>query len=136
MDFKDLFKKTREDNKLSIEELSQKVSISESSLLKFEDGTSLPCITDLVKICKALNVTPNDLLLGVTFQQAHKKIYLQHCGVSHANARKLEKEEKIKYVKGLKENGELVNTALLQRKLGIHYCEAKELIEIVKSMGC
>jgi len=37
--------------------------ISQSSLSRFLDGASLPSLATFTKLCKAVKVTPNDLLL-------------------------------------------------------------------------
>ena len=55
-------KEIRERNKLTQRELANTVGISVPALFNFEKGTKAPSLETLIKLSKALNTTPNDLL--------------------------------------------------------------------------
>ncbi len=133
MEFCLLLKNKREAAELSIKELAQKTNISETTLQKYEDGTSLPTIEGLVKLCHAIGTTPNEMLEDVSFSDQRNNI----CGTQppkrEAPEASLSKEEKIKYLSSLKKSGVRLYAALVQRKLGVGYYEALELLELVKA---
>lgn len=132
MEFCFLLKNKREAAKLSIEELAQKTNISESALQKYEDGTSLPTIEGLVKLCHAFGATPNEMLENVSFPGQRREIYNTQPPGREAP---LSKEEKIKYLSSLEKSGVRLYAALVQRKLGVGYYEALELLELVQVKG-
>lgn len=55
---------TRKQQKLTQEQLAEKADISNNYLSHIETSRSIPSLETLVSICIALNITPNDLLLG------------------------------------------------------------------------
>lgn len=133
MEFNQALRMARENCKLSIRDLSQKVSMSEKVLQSFEDGSCLPFLADFVEICRVLNITPNDLLVGVTFSpQAclEKRNYYP----SYQMNKTLSRDEKIKYVRGLRKSGFKIYPAKLQLALRIGFVEAEELIKITETM--
>lgn len=133
MDFNNLVKSKRNSCGLSLEELSKTTNISESMLKKIEDGSALPSIEGLMLICRAFETTPNEMLLNVSFDY-QKRLRKCSYGVRSVQQRKDIKSfswnEKIQYVALLKKRKENVYTALIQRKLGVNYREAKELLEV------
>ena len=56
----------RKNRGLSQEKLAEKSEISNNYLSNIENNHSIPSLETMVKICIALNVTPDELLLGVT----------------------------------------------------------------------
>ena len=50
--------------------LAEKAEISNNYVSNIENNHSIPSLETLMKICAALDVTPNDLLLGVSTQSA------------------------------------------------------------------
>lgn len=130
MEFCFLLKSKRETAGLSIEELAQKTNISETTLQKYEDGTSLPTIEGLVKLCHAIGATPNEMLENVSFSCQRNNI--RGTPPSKREAL-LSKEEKIKYLSSLKKSGVRLYSSLVQRKLGVGYYEALELLELVQA---
>ena len=67
MEFGELLRKTRLKQNVTVSELAQRINVSEGILEKYEDKTALSDIETLMKICSALRVTPNDLLIDATF---------------------------------------------------------------------
>lgn len=128
MEFCFLLKSKREAAGLSIEELAQKTNISEETLQKYEDGTSLPTVEGLVKLCRAIGATPNEMLENVSFSSQRNNIRGTQPPKREAP---LSKEEKIKYLSSLKKSGVRLYSALVQRKLCVGYYEALELLELV-----
>lgn len=134
MDFNNLVKSKREACKLSLEELSKITNISESMLEKIEDGSALPSLEGLMSICRALKSTPNEMLLNVSFDY-QKRLREYRYGVRPVQQGKdvkyFSRDEKIQYVTLLKKRKENIYISLIQRKLGVSYREAKELLEDV-----
>jgi transcriptional regulator with XRE-family HTH domain len=131
MRFEKVLKEKREARGLSIEELSVKTGITESSLQKFEEGTMLPNLESFVEISKALSVLPNDLLVGVEFQK--NKSY--DCMDNRKYAEKIQtmsKEAKIKHVQYVVSAGKEINVPYLQRKYGFSYEEAVEMVNQIE----
>lgn len=135
MDFNLILQKEREQKGLSIEDFSRKCGISVTTLNKYEEGYAVPTLESFVKLCHALEKSPNEMLDGVSFS-CHRKV-CNHEKQSEAvsSIQLLTKDEKIQYIKSLKIKGVRLYSAYLQRKLGIEYDEAQELLQIVNSMG-
>ncbi len=53
---------TRNAIKMSQEELAELADISVDTISNIERGKFLPSLLTLIKLCNALNVTPNDIL--------------------------------------------------------------------------
>lgn len=142
MNFNELLRKTRLDHNVSIEELSKEVAASESTIQKYEEGTVMPDVVTLVRICRSLNVTPNDLLLDVSFSSDWlkpeaspwpSKNFLRK-NESVIDLRKMTQEEQIKFVKARQKTAyDAVAQGL--RLCGLTSAEAKELLEKTKDMG-
>lgn len=139
MRFNELLLRTRLEHNVSIEELSKEVAASEFTIKKYEDGTVLPDVVTLVRICRALNVTPNDLLLDVTFSPKSNEFrwprenFLRKRGEYPIDLREKTQEEKIQFAKTRQKNAyEAVVQGL--RLHGLTYAEAEELMEKVKDM--
>lgn len=132
MDFNNIVRCKRKERSLSLFEMSQLTNISEKTLSKIEEGSALPTLEGLMEICKALDVTPNDILLNASFD--YQKSFSTH--------RPWRKDTKIvnnditftrnfdnKQIKLLKNKNGKLYTALVQRKLGVGYCDAKKFLE-------
>jgi len=63
----------RKKSNLSLKELSEKTDISISLLSNIERGLRSPTIINLQKICKALNITINELLIATEEKYVIKK---------------------------------------------------------------
>ena len=132
MNFNNLVKSKRDACGLSLEEMSKITNISKYTLAKIEDGSALPSIEGLMLICKALETTPNEMLLNVSFDYQKR---MRECRYGARSAQQgkdvksFSRDEKIQYVALLKKKQENVYTALIQRKLRVGYREAKELLE-------
>lgn len=61
---KSLFQ-ARHGAKLTLEGLSNKANLTLRYIQDVEAGNKLPSILTLIKICNALDITPNDILLPV-----------------------------------------------------------------------
>lgn len=131
MDFNNLVKSKRNECGLSLEELSKITNISESTLKKIEDGSALPSIEGLMSICRAFETTPNEMLLNVSFdyQKRLRECRYEAKSAQQKNVKAFSRNEKKQYVALLKKRQEKIYTSLIQRKLGVNYHEAKELLE-------
>lgn len=58
----DRLKKIRLEKSLSQTELGKLIDVSKVSISGYENGTKLPTVDRLIKLCEHLNVTPNYLL--------------------------------------------------------------------------
>ena len=56
--------KIRKEKKLTQAQLAEKANLTNNYISNIETQHSIPSLETLVKICNALNVTPNDLLMG------------------------------------------------------------------------
>jgi len=59
----------RQKQKLTLEELSEKVSLDWSFIARIETGKAVPSIQSLAKISQALNVAMKDLFTAYAFNQ-------------------------------------------------------------------
>ncbi len=73
MDFAESFKKIREENKLSQEDLAKKLSVAQSTIGMWESGKRTPKLDDIKKMARVLNITVNRLL-GQDNAPSEKKI--------------------------------------------------------------
>lgn len=53
-------------NKLTQEQLAEKISVSSVQIGRIETGRNACTIQTMLNLCKALNVTPNDLFKNIT----------------------------------------------------------------------
>jgi transcriptional regulator with XRE-family HTH domain len=58
-------KRARRRAEISQRELARRVGKTRSSIAKYESGEQTPRAVTLMKLAKALSLTPNDLLAGV-----------------------------------------------------------------------
>lgn len=65
MKFSEQLKKYRKNNNLSQDELAAKLHISRQAISKWESADSLPDLDNLIKLAEILNVSLDDLVLGV-----------------------------------------------------------------------
>lgn len=131
MDFGQKMKTIRLDKDIELEQLSEKVCVSSSTLESFERGEFVPSVETLLKICHVLEVTPNDLLLDVTFPNRENA---NCCStILQAKDRNLSRDEKIMFARAAQAQGQLYS-AYLQRKLHIGFEEANEIVAYVRSM--
>lgn len=132
MEFGELLKKTRLKCDITVSELSKKVNISEEILGKYEDKTALPDIETLMKLCNALNVTPNDLLIGAVFSgdySGNDAAYLD-------KMKDLSPKERLGLIRRLEEEGCKVTKDLLECKWGVcSYHDINKIVEIMKTEG-
>ncbi len=128
MYFGDLMKRKRALCGLSIDEMSKCTNISINTLHRIELGEFMPTVEGMVSICKALGTTPNDMLLNTLLDNSliSKRVTRDFNSYDRTN---LSWEEKIKYVSELKKERTKIYPAIIQRKLGVGYMEAKALIE-------
>ena len=63
----------RRTRKWTQEKLGEKTDLSNNYISNIENNYSIPSLETLMKICIALEVTPNDLLMGSSVQE---KMYL------------------------------------------------------------
>lgn len=68
-------KKLRTENKLSQEQLSEKLGISRQSISKWEQGVSTPDIDNFVKLSDLYNVPVDSLLKGEEIENTHSAAY-------------------------------------------------------------
>lgn len=59
--------KERKKNNWTQEQLSEKIGMSSNYISNIENNYSIPSLETLVKICSALDVTPDYLLLGTIY---------------------------------------------------------------------
>ena len=58
--------KIRKDRGLTQEKLAEMTDLANNYISNIENNRSIPSLETLVRICAALEVTPNDILLGVS----------------------------------------------------------------------
>ena len=61
MKFCDKLSKLRKDNNLSQEQLAEKLDMSRQAISKWESGASYPDMATIMKLCKILNCSLDDL---------------------------------------------------------------------------
>ena len=66
-------KEFRKLNKITQQELAEKIGVTRSCISQYEIGAREPYLTTLMKIAYALNVTPDDLLDYETFKRKMDK---------------------------------------------------------------
>ena len=54
----------RKERKLTQEKLAELTDLANNYISNIENGRSIPSLETLVKLCNALEITPNELLLG------------------------------------------------------------------------
>ncbi|MDR1628773.1 MAG: helix-turn-helix domain-containing protein [Oscillospiraceae bacterium] len=54
----------RKQQKLTQEKLAEKTNLANNYISNIENGRSIPSLETLIKLCEALEITPNDLLVG------------------------------------------------------------------------
>lgn len=140
MKFHEQLQKTRLEHNVSIAELSKEAAASESTIQKYEEGRVMPDIITLVRICRALNVTPNDLLLDVSFSsgwpmqgmQCPSENFMKRENAA-VDLRKMTLEEQIKFVK-IRQKSAYDLTVQGLRLCGLTRKEAEELMEKARNM--
>lgn len=56
----------RKSQKITQEKLAEKTDLANNYISNIENSRSIPSLETLVKLCDALGVTPNDILLGAS----------------------------------------------------------------------
>ena len=56
----------RKKQKMTQEQLAEKTDLANNYISNIENSRSIPSLETLVKLCDALGVTPNDILLGAS----------------------------------------------------------------------
>ena len=59
----------RKKNKLTQEQLAEKLGVSSKSVSRWENGKTMPDVSLFQQLCKELNITINDLLSGETMNE-------------------------------------------------------------------
>lgn len=59
----------RKENKLTQEQLAEKLGVSSKSVSRWENGKTMPDVFLFQQLCKELNITINDLLSGETMNE-------------------------------------------------------------------
>lgn len=59
----------RKENKLTQEQLAEKLGVSSKSVSRWENGKTMPDVSLFQQLCKELNITINDLLSGETMNE-------------------------------------------------------------------
>jgi len=59
---KENIKKFRKDKGWTTRNLAEESEVNEGQIKKYEAGSSIPTISVLIKLCEALNTTPNEIL--------------------------------------------------------------------------
>lgn len=62
MDFSNNFKAARKTKKLTQQRLAETLKMNRSSILKYENGVSLPPTKRMLEICNVLNTTIDELI--------------------------------------------------------------------------
>lgn len=130
----DRIKDKRISRGLSIDEMSKLTNISINTLYKIELGDFMPNVEGLVSICKALETTPNDMLLDTLLENPVASESTTRDLASY-DSKNLSWEEKVNYVSALKKERKKIYSAIIQRKLGVGYMEAKALIDEIEREG-
>lgn len=73
MKFSDKLAKQRKDNNLSQEQLADRLGVSRQAVSKWESGSSYPDMDKMIKMCKILNCTLEDLLDDGTISKDTRK---------------------------------------------------------------
>ena len=61
----------RKNRKITQEKLAEKAEISNNYLSNIENNHSIPSLETVMKLCAALDVTPDELLLGTSKTEKH-----------------------------------------------------------------
>lgn len=61
----------RKNRKITQEKLAEKAEISNNYLSNIENNRSIPSLETLIKVCMALDATPDELLLGISKAEKH-----------------------------------------------------------------
>lgn len=69
-------KKLRTENKLSQEQLAEKLGLSRQSISKWEQGVSTPDIDNFIKLSELYNIPVDSLLKGKEINDAHSVSYI------------------------------------------------------------
>lgn len=56
----------RKAHKMTQEKLAEKTDLANNYISNIENSRSIPSLETLVKLCEALDITPNDVLLGTS----------------------------------------------------------------------
>ena len=59
--------KERKKNKLTQEQLAEKIGMTNNYISNIENNYSIPSLETLIKICEELNITPDSLLIGTVY---------------------------------------------------------------------
>lgn len=75
---------TRKERNLTQEKLAEMTNLANNYISNIENSRSIPSLETLVKLCEALEITPNDLLTGASEQSEYYMdkdiaVNLQHC---------------------------------------------------------
>lgn len=78
MDFKNNFKRLREENNLTQEDIANEIGISRQSVSKWENGVNEPDLETIEKLCVIFHCSVDDLVIGKTIvEEANNKTKLK-----------------------------------------------------------
>lgn len=69
MNIGSLIRKARKERKLTLKAVAEKASISEGFLSQVENDVNSPSVDTLMRICKAIDINPGDLITKASQQQ-------------------------------------------------------------------
>lgn len=72
----DKIKKLRKQNHMTQEELSEKLHISRQTISKWETGSALPDINNVILICSIFEISTDELLTDSLNQKNNKKLFI------------------------------------------------------------
>ena len=87
----------RKEQKLTQEQLAEKLNISKNAVSKWERGLNLPDVSIMQELCKILNITLNELFIGEEISNENYKEVANNNLLDALENSSFTLEEKIKY---------------------------------------
>lgn len=87
----------RKEQKLTQEQLAEKLNISKNAVSKWERGLNLPDVSIMQELCKILNITLNELFIGEEISNENYKEVADNNLLDALENSSFTLEEKIKY---------------------------------------
>lgn len=89
----------RKENKLTQEQLAEKLNISKNAVSKWERGLNLPDVSIMQDLCKLLNITLNELFIGERILDEQYKEVAENNLLTALENSSFSLKEKIKFYK-------------------------------------
>ena len=89
--------KKRKEQKLTQEQLAEKLNISKNAVSKWERGLNLPDVSIMQELCKILNITLNELFIGEEISNENYKEVADNNLLDALENSSFTLKEKIKY---------------------------------------